>query len=53
MTNVKDLQSKINYLRNILNNYLDQEEEFDKVFKLNVEIDELIIEYYRLTMKEL
>lgn len=48
MTKLEELRVEINRLRNRLGRYLEQNEDHDKIFKLNIEIDELIVEYHRL-----
>ena len=45
---LEKLQKEINSLRNILGRYLDNDEDFEKIFALNTQLDELIIEYHKL-----
>ncbi|NLM04506.1 MAG: aspartyl-phosphate phosphatase Spo0E family protein [Clostridiales bacterium] len=48
MDKLEKLQKEINSLRNILGRYLDNDEDFEKIFALNTQLDELIIEYHKL-----
>jgi len=48
MKKLDELSAEINMLRNKLGRYLDSGEDYDKIFALNIKIDELIVEYHRL-----
>ncbi|SES83994.1 hypothetical protein SAMN05660297_00679 [Natronincola peptidivorans] len=48
MTRLEELKVEINSLRNKLGNYLDSNEDYEKIFSLNIKIDQLIVEYHRL-----
>ena len=48
MDKLEKLQREINNLRNTLGRYLDNNEDFEKIFALNTHLDELIIQYHRL-----
>ncbi|AKL93760.1 hypothetical protein CACET_c02440 [Clostridium aceticum] len=50
MSRVDELKLEIERLRNKLGRYLEQNEDYDKIFSLNITIDELIVEYHRLTI---
>lgn len=52
MTKLEDLKLEINRLRKRLGNYLEENEDRNKIFELNTRIDDLIVEYYRLTNEE-
>lgn len=48
MNKLDELKTEIHKLRNKLGRYLEEDEDYDKIFNLNIKIDELIVEYHRL-----
>ncbi|MCC5909579.1 MAG: hypothetical protein JJT76_03980 [Clostridiaceae bacterium] len=50
MNRVEELKIEIEILRSRLGKYLINNEDFDKMFSLNIMLDKLIVEYHRLTM---
>lgn len=51
MAKPEKLKLEINELRHRLSDYLENDVGHDKIFQLNIEIDQLIVKYYRLKME--
>lgn len=49
MSKLDELKQEINHLRHRLGNYIEENEDDDKIFSLNIEIDKLVVEYHRLS----
>lgn len=41
------IEEKIKKLREKLNEYITNDEKYEKIYKISVELDELIVEYYK------
>ena len=45
------LEEKIKILREKLNKSIEKDEEYKKIYKISVELDELIVKYYKTNQK--
>ncbi|SDJ90520.1 hypothetical protein [Natronincola ferrireducens] len=52
MGKLEELSIEIANQKNKLRRYLEENEDYDKIFALNIEIDELIVQYHRLMLED-